>query len=111
MIKFTITPEAEKRIQRIADGKNLLLKLKYETDGCGCTLSGVPALELINEQDIDQDDVTFETNSIPVLMEKSKLIFFDDELKIDFSEESQSFRLVSPSQILNGRMRCIVKSS
>ncbi|MBS4176429.1 iron-sulfur cluster biosynthesis family protein [Lederbergia citrea] len=111
MVKLTITQEAAKQIKQKMADKDLMLKLKYETEGCGCVVSGVPTLELINRQGLDNDDIQIETNVMPVIMEKSKIIFFDDELKIDFSTESQAFRLASPGQILNGRMALKVKSS
>lgn len=110
MVKLTITETAAERIKQKMDGKDLMLKLKYETDGCGCVVSGVPTLELTEKQELDRHDVQIETNIMPVIMEKSKVIFFDDELKIDFSTDSQAFRLVSPNQILNGRMALNVKS-
>ncbi|CAM3959999.1 iron-sulfur cluster biosynthesis family protein [Lederbergia lenta] len=111
MIKFTITPKAAERIEQKMGRQDLMLKLKYKTEGCGCVLSGVPTLELIEKRALDQDEIQVETNIMPIIMEESKIIFFDDQLKIDFSNDSQSFRLVSPSQILNGRMSCNVISN
>jgi uncharacterized protein YqkB len=52
--------------------------------------------------------VTVETNSLPILVEKSKTVFLDEELKIDFSSSSNTFQLKSPGQIINGRMNFIL---
>ena len=104
MVNITVTPEAAERIRKRMAGRNLSLKLKYETDGCGCVVSGVTVLELVDGTELDPDKMLVETNEMPVIIEKTKLIFLDEELKIDYSESSQTFRLVSPGQILNGRM-------
>lgn len=108
MVKLTITPLAAERIEQNMNGKDLMVKLKYETEGNGCVMCGVPKLELIEKRELDQDEIRFDSNMMPVIMEKSKLIFFDDELKIDFTKEYQTFRLSSPAQILNARMACSV---
>lgn len=110
MVKLTITPEAAEKIKQKMDDQDLMLKLKYKTEGCGCVLSGVPTLELIEQRALEQDEIQIDTNSMPIIMEESKIIFFDEQLKIDFSNDAQSFRLVSPGQILNGRMSCHVIS-
>jgi uncharacterized protein YqkB len=41
-------------------------------------------------------------------MEKSKTVFFDEKMTIDFSKASNSFQLKSPQQILNGYMSFVV---
>ncbi|MEK3885874.1 iron-sulfur cluster biosynthesis family protein [Bacillus sp. FSL K6-3431] len=111
MVKLTITPKAAEQINMKMINKDLMLKLKYETEGNGCVMNGVPMLELIEKRELDDDEIQFETDIMPVIMEKSKIIFFADQLKIDYSTEAQSFRLVSPDQILNGRMACKVISN
>ncbi|MBS4209682.1 iron-sulfur cluster biosynthesis family protein [Bacillus sp. FJAT-50079] len=111
MVSLTITPEATEKIKEKMVNDDLILKLKYETDGCGCAVNGVPTLQLIRKDAIDSDDIQIETGGLPIIMENSKMIFFDDELKIDFSPGSHTFRLSSPNQILNGHMSCTVKTN
>lgn len=110
-MKISISEAASRQIKQKMGEKNLILKLKYETDGCGCVVSGVPTLQLINKQDLDSNDMLIETDKLDIYIEKSKAIFFDEEMKIDYSQETQSFRLTSPGQILNGRMSCNLVSS
>jgi uncharacterized protein YqkB len=57
---------------------------------------------------LDTDDISFETNDRTVYMEKSKTVFFDEKMTIDFSKASNSFQLKSPQQILNGYMSFVV---
>lgn len=101
-MNITITEEAAKKIKERMEGKNCLLKLKYDIDGCGCVVSGVPALWLVSE--LDEDDRQIKTNVGDIYIEKSKEVFLDEHLKIDFSEKSNSFQLKSPNQYLNPRM-------
>ena len=94
---------AEKIAGKLADtdGRGYM-QLKYDTDGCGCVVSGVTALWLLNEPEAGSERV--ETNGIPLYVETSKMIFLDEEMKIDFVPEVNSFQLKSPNQMLNPRM-------
>ncbi|RFU62300.1 iron-sulfur cluster biosynthesis family protein [Peribacillus saganii] len=101
-MKIEWTETAVKAIREKTDGKSGLMKLKYDTDGCGCVVNGVTALWLVST--LDDDDERIETNNGPIYIEKSKAIFLDDEMKIDFVLEANSFQLKSPNQFLNPRM-------
>lgn len=59
--------------------------------------------------DTDQDEVKITTNNRPVYIEKQKLVFFDEQMKIDFSSSTNTFQLKSPQQILNAHMGFIIK--
>lgn len=100
---ITITPAAAEKIHQLKNRENGLLKLKWDTEGNGCVLNGIPTLWYVDEADKDHD-VLLETNEMPILVEKPKMVFYDDEVKIDFSREAGTFQLKSPNQMLNGRM-------
>jgi uncharacterized protein YqkB len=106
-MNIQLTDAAAEKITEKTAGQIGHLKLKYDIDGCGCVVSGVPTLWYVSEPD-EIDDVTVETNHFPILVEKSKTVFLDEELKIDFSTASNTFQLKSPGQILNGRMNFIL---
>jgi uncharacterized protein YqkB len=107
-MQVTFTKEAiEQLAPKLEENNNRKLKLKYDTDGCGCVMSGVTALWLVDEQ--DKDDVELETNDVPLLVEKTKMVFLDDQLTISFNQTANCFMLKSPSQILNPRMSLLVK--
>ena len=102
------TDRAMKKIENSVQAhSDKQIKLKYDTDGCGCVVSGVTALWLVDEK--DGDDVLIETNAYPVLVEKSKMVFLDEKMTIDFNETANSYMLTCPSQILNPRMSLTVK--
>lgn len=105
MVKITFTPEAADEIKKKLAGRDLDLKLIYDIDGC--SLSGIPILSLMDKQVRDSDEISVETNEMPVRLEQSKLLFLDENLEIDYSEQNHTFQLSSPNEILNGRMSLI----
>ncbi|WP_078413675.1 iron-sulfur cluster biosynthesis family protein [Priestia abyssalis] len=108
-MNITFTDKAMEKIQlKLSDSKGKQLKLKYDTEGCGCVVSGVSALWIVSER--EEDDINISTNFQPLLMEKTKQVFFDEEMTIDFVKSANSFMLKSPNQILNPRMSLVDKS-
>ncbi|TCJ05590.1 iron-sulfur cluster biosynthesis family protein [Cytobacillus praedii] len=101
-MEIIVTEEAEKKIKAKIDGQNGYLKLKYDTEGCGCVVSGVSALWLVNE--LADDDHEVHTNIGSIYIEKSKEVFFEETMTIAFSEKANCFQLKSPNQYLNPRM-------
>jgi len=107
-MQVTFTDEAIQQLEpKLAENNERFLKIKYDTEGCGCVMSGVTALWLVEEQ--DQDDVNIETNYVPLVVERTKMVFLDDQLTVSYNESARSFMLKSPSQILNPRMSLVVK--
>lgn len=101
-MQITFTEAAGKKIQDKITGKEGYLKLKYDTEGCGCVVSGVSALWFVLE--LEADDIEIKTNGQAIYAEKSKLVFFDETMTVDFSETANCFQLKSPNQYLNPRM-------
>lgn len=101
-MEIKITDSAAQKINEKLPGKPGFLKLKYETEGCGCVVSGVTALWFVDE--LDEDDQAIQTNDLTIHIEKSKAVFLDENMTIDFSDSANTFQLRSPNQILNGRM-------
>jgi uncharacterized protein YqkB len=101
-MEITVTETAAEKLSERVAGKDGYVKLKYDIDGCGCVVSGVTALWLVHE--LDDDDQEIKTNAGSIYVEKSKEVFLDEDLKIDFSEKANCFQLKSPNQYLNPRM-------
>ncbi|AEV19926.1 iron-sulfur cluster biosynthesis family protein [Geobacillus sp. G4] len=99
---ITFTDAAKRALASIVAESGRQLKLMFDTDGCGCLVDGVPALWLVDKA--DEDDVVVETNFAPVLVERSRLIFFDETMTIDVKPGTTVFQLKSPGQTLNGHM-------
>lgn len=107
-MNIIVTERAARKIKDRIDGKGGFLKLKYDTDGCGCVVSGVAALWLVNQ--LDEDDREIKTNAGSIYIEKSKEVFLDEHLIIDFTDKANCFQLKSPNQYLNPRMSFYDKS-
>lgn len=105
MVHITFTPKAAEQIHKRMAGKEVDLKLFYESEGCA--VDGIPILKLVRKEERSHDDVFIETNAMPIILEQSKLIYWDEELEIDFSEQHHAYRLSSPKEIFSGRMSLI----
>lgn len=107
-MEITITDIAAQKIDEYINGKTGFLKLKYDTEDCGCVMNGVIALWFVNE--LGNDDREVKTNKGNIFVEKSKEVFYDEELIIDFLESASSFQLKNKSQYLNPRMNFFNKT-
>jgi uncharacterized protein YqkB len=107
-MEITLTEIAAEKLSGRISGKDGFIKLKYDIDGCGCVVSGVAALWLVDE--LDEDDREIKTNIGSIYVEKSKEVFLDEHLTIDFSEKANCYQLKSPNQYLNPRMSFIDKT-
>ena len=105
---IVFTDQAIEKLKVYEIAGEQILKLKYDTEECGCVMCGVPFLWIVDQK--EDDDLVIETNIGPVLVEKSKMVFFDEKLKIDFVDSANCYKLSSPNQIINPRMRLIEKS-
>jgi uncharacterized protein YqkB len=109
-MQVTFTKEAiEQLTPKLEVNKNRALKLKYDTEGCGCVMSGVTVLWLVEVEELEEDDIKIETNAAPLFVEKTKMVFLDEQLTISFNQSANCFMLKSPSHILNPRMSLLVK--
>lgn len=60
---------------------------------------------------VDSDDREISTEAGSIYIEKSKEVFFDESMTIDYSDQANCFQLKSPNQYLNPRMSFINKIS
>ncbi len=88
-----MTDSAERKL-RTYDNK--IIKLAFDHEGCGCVMSGVPALWLVDEA--DGGDVLARGSALPILYEKRHAVFFEDSLTIDYDEGKHAFQLKSKQQ-------------
>lgn len=101
-MKITITEAAAGKLEEKVSGKQGYIKLKYDIDGCGCAVNGVAALWL--ESELDDTEMEISTNGLKMYIERSKEVFFAEEMTIDFSKTSGCYQLKSPNEYLNPRM-------
>ena len=106
-MKITFTDSAIERLTPYMDQGDARLKLVFDTEGCGCSVNGVPTLWLVSEE--SQQDLTAETNSFKLIYNSKDEIFYEANMKIDFSERIKSYILKSNNQIYNAGMSLVDK--
>lgn len=108
-MQIIFSEAARDRIKpHLEDGKKNL-KFLHDTEGCGCVVSGVPALQLINEPTVDDKLALGE--SFDYYYEPRHEIYYEPLLKIDYNAEKSSFSLKSDSQIYTLHLRFLTKGS
>lgn len=105
-MKITCTVDAAQQLRRRFH-HNGLYKLAYDAEGCGCAVSGVPALWLVDGT--GPLDVSAESDPLPFIYEKRHELFFEDRLKLDYCHEKRMFRLTSSGQIYTHDLKVIDK--
>ncbi|RXZ81899.1 iron-sulfur cluster biosynthesis family protein [Paenibacillaceae bacterium] len=104
-MKILFTNAAVAQLTPRFEQTGAVLKLLYDTEGCGCVVSGVPALQLLDEP--GPDDQQGEGVPLAFWHEPRFEIFFEPELVVDYNEERRNFILKSDSQIYTNRLRLL----
>lgn len=73
------------------------LKFLHDTEGCGCVVSGVPALQLIGEPSVD--DRKDQGDPFAYWFEPRHEVFYEPKMRVDYDPASGSFSLKSDNQI------------
>lgn len=103
---ITFTPGAVAALTpHLADGTKQL-KLLHDTEGCGCVVSGVPALQLIEESTVD--DKQAEGDPFPFWYEPRHEVYYEPKLKVDYNPSSHTYSLRSDSQIYTTNLRLLM---
>jgi uncharacterized protein YqkB len=104
---ITFTDHAVEQINQQLPAGAGDLKLVFDSEGCGCSVNGVPTLWIVDnpgERDLHAEGAPFE-----LLYEPNHEIFFDDKMTLDYLAKSRSFVLKSSGQIYNANMQLIDK--
>jgi uncharacterized protein YqkB len=107
-MEIIVTETAAKKLAERTAGKQGVFKIEYDTENC-CSVNGTAMLWFIDQpSDLDQK---IQTNGLPVYMEKSKTIFFDEQMTIDYVASRGCFQLKSSNQFFNPSMGLIDKTN
>jgi uncharacterized protein YqkB len=106
-MQIMFTDSAIERLTPYMGQGDALLKLVFDTEGCGCSVNGVPTLWLVSEE--SHNDLTAETNALKLIYSSNDEIFYENNMKIDFSDGSKSYILKSNNQIYNAGMSLVDK--
>lgn len=106
-MEIIVTETAEKKLTERTAGKQGIFKIEYDTENC-CSVSGTAMLWFIDQpSDLDK---RVQTNGLPVYIEKSKTVFFDENMTIDYVASRGCFQLKSSNQYFNPNMSLIDKT-
>jgi uncharacterized protein YqkB len=108
-MQIIFSKEASDRITPFLEDGEMKLKLLHDTEGCGCVVSGVPALQLINEPSVD--DKLADGEPFQYYYEPRHEIYYEPKLKIDYDVQKDSFSLKSDSQIYTTHLRFLTEGS
>lgn len=102
---ITFSNSAIEQLSPYLNNTSKQLKLLYDTEGCGCALSGVPALQLIEEPD-ERDRLT-QGDPFSFWYEPRHEVFFEPKLRVDYDASRNSFILNSDNQIYTTHLRLL----
>jgi uncharacterized protein YqkB len=102
---LTLSSEAAEMLRQRQGDRPGTLRLVYDTEGCGCAVDGVPMLWLTDAH--EAGDMAIAGQPLQVWMDPRQTIFFEDEVRLDYRNDSRTFRLQSDSQIYNSMLQVI----
>ncbi|NHN30787.1 iron-sulfur cluster biosynthesis family protein [Paenibacillus agricola] len=106
-MQITFTNEAIEQMHQQLPAGSGELKLVFDSEGCGCSVNGVPTLWIVDrpkDRDLRADGTPYE-----LLYEPNHEIFFEDKMTVDYSPKSRNYVLKSNGQIYNANMQLIDK--
>ncbi|WP_307891907.1 iron-sulfur cluster biosynthesis family protein [Bacillus swezeyi] len=107
-MQLEITEQARQAIEQAKEAyPDKKIQLRYDSEGCGCAVSGVPVIWLTDE--LSGNCEPLKTNGIPMYIQSSQKVFFDEVMTIDYHEKAGALMLKSPAQMLSPRMSILVK--
>ncbi|MEJ8305515.1 iron-sulfur cluster biosynthesis family protein [Saccharibacillus sacchari] len=103
--RMTVSPDAQTLLDQKFQGRPGYLRIAYDNEGCGCSLSGAIALWLVDET--TPSDLTLASDSpITFIMNKNDSVYLDQNLFITISGfDKSSVRLASDGQSFGSSIR------
>ncbi|WP_199614746.1 iron-sulfur cluster biosynthesis family protein [Paenibacillus alkalitolerans] len=95
-----LSQSAEKQLQSKKLVNSERIVLVYDSEGCGCAVSGVAALWIADGEIQGDEMVRAQSNTdTPIYYLSRHEVFFEEKLRIDYREDRRSFALTSDNQI------------
>ncbi|BBI33621.1 iron-sulfur cluster biosynthesis family protein [Cohnella abietis] len=95
--------EAIQEIQNRFGADTKVWKLVSDSEGCGCSVNGVPTLWAIHSP--QNGELNAESNHFEVWYEQQHEVFFDDYMRITYQPDKRAFTLASDGQIYSNRLK------
>ncbi|WP_409346843.1 iron-sulfur cluster biosynthesis family protein [Paenibacillus sp. MBLB4367] len=113
-MQITFTEAALHETKRRLGDEPYRLKLVYDSEGCGCAVSGVPTLWAENSEtkpSVHPESKAEANAPFPVVFEQRHEVFFEERMTVDYQPAKHAYMLKSGSQIYNGTMKVLDKRS
>ncbi|WEG11468.1 iron-sulfur cluster biosynthesis family protein [Pullulanibacillus sp. KACC 23026] len=102
---ITYTDLACEVLERDFDQSDLLIRLDYDTEGCGCVNDGVIHLKQIASP--TEGDQAINSSHYPTYIPSAFQVYYNEHLTVDYSPHYKTFQLKSHQRMINPRMRVI----
>lgn len=104
-LSMKVSSEAQSLLQSKLDSRPGYIRLAYDNEGCGCSLSGAIALWIVDRT--EPADIAISSDSgIDFIVDKNDAVYFDETLSITISGfDKTSVRLSSDGQSYGSSIR------
>jgi uncharacterized protein YqkB len=111
-MEITVTETAQHEIARQLEHCHLhMLKLFYDTEGCGCAVNGVPQLLMAPRIEASEAWPLAVEKPVPIIYAIKDAIYFEDYLTLDYKASAHAFILKSNNQIYNANLSLIAPTN
>jgi Fe-S cluster assembly iron-binding protein IscA len=104
-MNIQISERAVERLQQISRGERPIVQLMYDNEGCGCAVTGVPMLALVEQIDAQYVQANVNDTRLALYYYPQHAVYFEDHLRIDYSPANNAFKLSSAQQIYTNDMK------
>ncbi|RCX23490.1 uncharacterized protein YqkB [Fontibacillus phaseoli] len=102
-MKIELDSRAEHMIREALGQKPGLMRLVYDTEDCGCGMSGIPTLQIAEAP--GAYDIPVENEHFHFLIDRMQAVFFEEQLLLSGEESGGTFRLDGVSQFYKSNIR------
>lgn len=102
-MKISLDFAAENLIREALGDQPGLVRLVYDTENCGCGMSGIPGLQLASQP--GAYDLPVENDVFPFWIDRMQAVFFEDQLLLTGEKTGKTLRLDGISQFYKSNIR------
>ncbi|WP_179281176.1 iron-sulfur cluster biosynthesis family protein [Paenibacillus sp. XY044] len=102
-----VTETAKTYIETLAGSESAIIRLAYDSEGCGCGVNGLPALWIVSAK--ETDDLEIQSNRLHFVIHRLQAVFFEEHLYLDSEKNDPSFRLTGDGQLYGQNIRLVDK--
>lgn len=105
IMHITFSEAAQEKLLPFLQQSHKKIKFLHDWVGCGCADNGVPTIKLIDAP--TSEDVLSEGDPFDFYFEPRHKVYYEEQMKIDYNNQDNSFTLKSDSQTYSRNVRLI----